>query len=238
MPRPGDGGRPFRGRAGNPGILGSFDRSTRCAVSTSFLQSLAEQTEALKAEGLFKAERLIDGPQQADIDVRANGGTDHVLNLCANNYLGLANHPEVVAAAHEALDQLRLRRRVGALHLRHADDPQGPGGAHQRVPRHRGHDPLPELLRRQRRPVRDASGPEDAIISDALNHASIIDGMRLCKAALFATHDDMAEPRGAAAGPADAAQPADRHRRRVLDGRHDRRPRGHLRAGRVSTTRW
>ena len=69
-------------------------------MPTRFLESLAEQTEALRAEGLFKTERLIAGPQQAAIDVRANGGTDHVLNLCANNYLGLANHPEVMSAAH------------------------------------------------------------------------------------------------------------------------------------------
>jgi glycine C-acetyltransferase len=71
----------------------------------SFLASLAEQTEALREQGLFKSERLITGPQQADIDVRMNGGSKHVLNLCANNYLGLANHPDVIAAAHKALDE-------------------------------------------------------------------------------------------------------------------------------------
>ena len=70
----------------------------------SFLASLAEQTEALREQGLFKSERLISGPQQADIDVRMDGGNRHVLNLCANNYLGLANHPDVIAAAHKALD--------------------------------------------------------------------------------------------------------------------------------------
>ena len=68
-------------------------------MPASFLASLAEQTEALKAEGLYKQERLIAGPQQAAIDVRTNGDTKEVLNLCANNYLGLANHPEVIAAA-------------------------------------------------------------------------------------------------------------------------------------------
>ena len=71
----------------------------------SFLASLAEQTEALREQGLFKSERLITGPQQADIDVRTDGSSTHVLNLCANNYLGLANHPEVIAAAHKALDE-------------------------------------------------------------------------------------------------------------------------------------
>ena len=74
-------------------------------MSRTFLDSLAGQTEALKSEGLFKTERLIAGPQQAAIDVQKNGATDHVLNLCANNYLGLANHPEVIAAAHKALDE-------------------------------------------------------------------------------------------------------------------------------------
>ncbi|HSN52688.1 MAG TPA: aminotransferase class I/II-fold pyridoxal phosphate-dependent enzyme, partial [Woeseiaceae bacterium] len=73
-------------------------------MSASFLASLAEQTEALREQGLYKSERLIAGPQQADIDVRMNGASKHVLNLCANNYLGLANHPEVIAAAHKALD--------------------------------------------------------------------------------------------------------------------------------------
>jgi len=74
-------------------------------MSAQFLQSLSEQTEALKSQGLYKSERLIAGPQQAAIDVRNNGGVQHVLNLCANNYLGLANHPEVIAAAHKALDE-------------------------------------------------------------------------------------------------------------------------------------
>ena len=74
-------------------------------MTSSFLGSLAERTEALKSDGLYKTERLIAGPQQAAIDVRNNGTTAHVLNLCANNYLGLANHPSVIAAAHKALDE-------------------------------------------------------------------------------------------------------------------------------------
>ncbi len=74
-------------------------------MSAAFFESLATQTEALKAEGLYKSERLIAGPQQAAINVRSNGGATEVLNLCANNYLGLANHPEVIAAAHKAIDE-------------------------------------------------------------------------------------------------------------------------------------
>ena len=73
-------------------------------MPNNFLNTLAERTEALKEQGLFKAERQIAGPQQALINVRDNGGTAEVLNLCANNYLGLANHPVIIAAAHKALD--------------------------------------------------------------------------------------------------------------------------------------
>ena len=69
-----------------------------------FLNSLAEKTEALRDQGLYKQERLIVGPQQAAIDVLNNGATTQVVNLCANNYLGLANHPEIIKAAHAALD--------------------------------------------------------------------------------------------------------------------------------------
>ena len=82
-------------------------------MRSDFLDALAEQTEALKSEGLFKAERLISGPQQATIDVRRNGETAQVLNLCANNYLGLANHPDVIAAAHRALDKYAVRAGGG-----------------------------------------------------------------------------------------------------------------------------
>ena len=71
----------------------------------NFFDSLAEQTEALRAQGLYKQERLIAGPQQAAIDVLNDGSTIPVINLCANNYLGLANHPEIIKAAHAALDE-------------------------------------------------------------------------------------------------------------------------------------
>ncbi|MDZ7770854.1 MAG: aminotransferase class I/II-fold pyridoxal phosphate-dependent enzyme [Woeseiaceae bacterium] len=73
-------------------------------MPATFLNNLAAQTESLKQEGLYKEERLIAGPQQASIQVRTNGSAREVINLCANNYLGLANHPTVIAAAHKALD--------------------------------------------------------------------------------------------------------------------------------------
>ena len=69
-------------------------------MSNEFLASLAEQTEALKSQGLYKRERIIAGPQQAALDVCNNDDTREVLNLCANNYLGLANHPDIIKAAH------------------------------------------------------------------------------------------------------------------------------------------
>ncbi len=161
-------------------------------MATQFLETLAQQTDALKAEGLFKSERLIAGPQQAEIDVRENGGVTHVLNLCANNYLGLANHPEVIAAAHKALDDFGYGvasvRFICGTQTIHKD-------LEARISEYLGTEDTilyPSCF--------DANGglfetiltPDDAVISDALNHASIIDGIRLCKAQRYRyKHDDM-----------------------------------------------
>ena len=154
-------------------------------MTTSFLGSLAERTEALKSEGLFKTERLIAGPQQAAIDVQNNGGTEHVLNLCANNYLGLANHPRVIAAAHKALDKfgygMASVRFICGTQTLHKE-------LEQRISEFLGTEDTilyPSCF--------DANGglfetildAQDAVISDALNHASIIDGIRLSKAQRF-----------------------------------------------------
>jgi glycine C-acetyltransferase len=154
-------------------------------VTSSFLDSLAERTEALKSEGLYKTERLIAGPQQAAIDVRNNGTTEHVLNLCANNYLGLANHPQVIAAAHKALDEygygMASVRFICGTQTHHKE-------LEQRISEFLGTEDTilyPSCF--------DANGglfetildADDAVISDALNHASIIDGIRLCKAQRF-----------------------------------------------------
>ena len=154
-------------------------------MTSRFLNSLAEQTEALKSEGLYKTERLIAGPQQAAIDVQNDGGTDHVLNLCANNYLGLANHPDVVAAAHQALDDygygMASVRFICGTQTLHKE-------LEQRISDFLGTEDTilyPSCF--------DANGglfetiltDKDAVISDALNHASIIDGVRLSKAQRF-----------------------------------------------------
>ena len=172
-------------------------------MTSRFLDSLAEQTEALKSEGLFKAERLIAGPQQAEIQVQSDGGTDRVLNLCANNYLGLANHPEVIAAAHQALDDygygMASVRFICGTQTLHKE-------LEQRISDFLGTEDTilyPSCF--------DANGglfetiltEKDAVVSDALNHASIIDGIRLSKAQRFRYQNndmsDLAEKLTAAA---------------------------------------
>jgi glycine C-acetyltransferase len=163
-------------------------------VSVQFLDSLAEQTEALKAQGLYKQERLIAGPQQAEIDVRSDGRTQHVINLCANNYLGLANHPDVIAAAHAALDEygygmasVRFICGTQTLHKELED----------RISRFLGTEDTilyPSCFDANGGLFETLLSETDAVISDALNHASIIDGIRLCKAQRFRyRHDDMAD---------------------------------------------
>jgi glycine C-acetyltransferase len=162
----------------------------------TFLASLAGQTEALREQGLFKSERLITGPQQADIDVRMDGGSKHVLNLCANNYLGLANHPEVIAAAHKALDEfgygmasVRFICGTQTIHKELEARISGFLGTEDTIL-------YPSCFDANGGLFETILGPEDAVISDALNHASIIDGIRLCKAQRFRyQHDDMQDLR-------------------------------------------
>jgi len=161
-------------------------------VSASFLQSLAEQTDALKSQGLYKTERLIAGPQQAAIDVRSNGEVKHVLNLCANNYLGLANHPEVIAAAHKALDEygygMASVRFICGTQTLHKE-------LEQRISDFLGTEDTilyPSCFDANGGLFETILGEQDAVISDALNHASIIDGIRLSKAQRFRyRHNDM-----------------------------------------------
>ena len=166
-------------------------------MPSAYLDQLASQTEALKAEGLYKQERLIAGPQQAAIDVRRNGDTVEVLNLCANNYLGLANHPEVIAAAHKALDEfgygMASVRFICGTQTIHKE-------LEQRISEFLGTEDTilyPSCFDANGGLFETLLGEEDAVISDALNHASIIDGIRLCKAARFRyANNDMADLRG------------------------------------------
>ncbi len=174
-------------------------------VPASFLASLAEQTEDLKAQGLFKTERVIAGPQQADIVVRSNGDTQHVLNLCANNYLGLANHPDIVAAAHRALDEFGYGvasvRFICGTQTIHKE-------LERRVSDYLGTEDTilyPSCFDANGGLFETLLGPDDAVISDALNHASIIDGIRLCKAQRFRyRHNDMDDLRAQLEAAADA----------------------------------
>jgi glycine C-acetyltransferase len=163
-------------------------------VTATFLDSLRDQTEALKSQGLYKTERLIAGPQQAAIDVRSNGATQHVLNLCANNYLGLANHPDVIAAAHKALDEygygmasVRFICGTQTLHKELEDRISDFLGTEDTIL-------YPSCFDANGGLFETILGPDDAVISDALNHASIIDGVRLCKAQRFRyQHNNMGD---------------------------------------------
>jgi len=175
---------------------------------SSFLDTLASRTEALKSEGLYKRERRILGPQQADIEVAADGSSTHVLNLCANNYLALANHPEVIEAAHKALD----RYGFGVASVRFICGTQSiHKELEERISAFLGTEDTilyPSCFDANGGLFETILGPEDAVISDALNHASIIDGIRLCKAERYRyQHDDMDD---LAAQLADAVQASTR----------------------------
>ena len=162
-------------------------------MPTDFLQSLASQTEALKAEGLYKIERLITGPQQAAINVLNDGDdgeTAKVLNLCANNYLGLANHPNIIAAAHKALDEfgygMASVRFICGTQTIHKQ-------LESRISQFLGTEDTilyPSCFDANGGLFETILGEQDAVISDALNHASIIDGIRLSKAQRFRYQND------------------------------------------------
>ncbi|MBT8079825.1 MAG: glycine C-acetyltransferase [Gammaproteobacteria bacterium] len=154
-------------------------------MPAEFLASLAAQTEELRDQGLFKTERLISGPQQAEIDVRRNGGSAQVINLCANNYLGLANHPTIIEAAHKALDEfgygMASVRFICGTQTIHKE-------LEARISRFLGTEDTilyPSCFDANGGLFETVLGADDAVISDALNHASIIDGIRLSKAQRF-----------------------------------------------------
>lgn len=160
-------------------------------ISTAFHENLASTLAEIEAAGLYKRERLIDSTQNST--VRLKDGRE-VINMCANNYLGLADHPEVVAAAHDALDRwgfgmasVRFICGTQSLHKQ----------LEEAISRFLGTDDTilyPSCF--------DANGGlfevlltgEDAVISDSLNHASIIDGVRLCKARRYRyANNDLAD---------------------------------------------
>ena len=142
-------------------------------------QRYADTLEEIRAQGLFKSERIITSPQSAEIEL-ADGRT--VLNFCANNYLGLADHPELIAAAREALDthgfgmaSVRFICGTQDLHKQLERTIADFFGTEDTILYAACFDANGGLFE-------PLLGEEDAIVSDALNHASIIDGVRLCKA--------------------------------------------------------
>lgn len=160
-------------------------------MTQRFLDTLNSQLEEVKKSGLYKKEREITSPQQANITI---AGGQHVLNMCANNYLGLANHPDLIEAAKAGLDHngygmASVRFICGTQTIHHELE--------AKIANFLGMESA--ILYTS---CWDANGglfetilsPEDAIISDELNHASIIDGIRLCKARrLRYRNNDMAD---------------------------------------------
>ena len=148
-------------------------------MSEASIARYAATLEGLREQGLFKAERIITSPQSAQIEL-ADGRT--VLNFCANNYLGLADHPDIIAAAKDALDShgfgmasVRFICGTQDLHKQLEKQIAGFFGKQDTILYAACFDANGGLFE----PLLDEN---DAIISDALNHASIIDGVRMCKA--------------------------------------------------------
>ena len=147
-------------------------------MTQAFLSHIADTLTQIDVEGLTKRERLITSPQGGEITV---GGRD-MINLCANNYLGLANHPDLIAAAKGAMDDhgfgmASVRFICGTQDIHRALE--------QRLAGFLGKDDsilFAACFDANGGLFEPLLGPQDAIISDALNHASIIDGVRLCKA--------------------------------------------------------
>ena len=143
---------------------------------------LVSRLDVVRDEGLYKTELVITTPQSAHVEVEGRG---EMINLCANNYLGLASHPAIVAAAHEALDRwgfgmasVRFICGTQAVHRELEERLSAFLGTEDTILYGSCFDANGGLFEA-------ILGEEDAIVSDALNHASIIDGIRLCKAARY-----------------------------------------------------
>jgi glycine C-acetyltransferase len=158
---------------------------------SEFDERLANTLAEIRSQGLYKTERVITSPQEAHIGI---AGGRRVLNMCANNYLGLADHPALIAAAKEALDthgfgMASVRFICGTQDI-HKD-------LEEALTRFLGTEDTilyPSAFDANGGLFETLLGPEDAVISDELNHASIIDGVRLCKAQRFRyKHNDMAD---------------------------------------------
>jgi glycine C-acetyltransferase len=163
----------------------------RLGMNTRITEFAQAEIEAIREAGLYKDERIILSPQNSHIAVRTSAD---VINLCANNYLGLADHPEVKAAAKAAIDKwgfgmASVRFICGTQEI-HKE-------LEARISAFLGTEDTilyPSCFDANGGLFEVLLGPEDAIISDSLNHASIIDGVRLCKARRFRyANNDMAD---------------------------------------------
>lgn len=148
----------------------------------NFIKHLTSELDGLKDAGLYKTERIITSPQSGTVTLETGR---FVINLCANNYLGLSNHPDLVSSAHDALDRygygMSSVRFICGTQQEHKELEarlSGFLGMEDTILYSSCFDANTGLFE-------TVLGPEDAIISDALNHASIIDGVRLCKAKRF-----------------------------------------------------
>ena len=146
----------------------------------SLQQELVEELDELREARLYKGELVLESPQSAHVEVEGMGG---LLNLCANNYLGLADHPAVIEAARDALERwgfgmasVRFICGTQTLHKELEERLSAFLGTEDTILFSSCFDANGGLFEA-------LLGPDDAVISDALNHASIIDGIRLCKAA-------------------------------------------------------
>lgn len=161
------------------------------AMYTTMKSDLQKTLDELKEQGLYKTERIITTPQSSDIEVSTG---EKVLNFCANNYLGLANHPEVIKAAQDIMDTwgfgLSSVRFICGTQQIHKE-------LEKKVSEFLGTEDTIlycACFDANAGVFEPLLGPESALISDELNHASIIDGVRLCKAQRFRyKHSDMAD---------------------------------------------
>ncbi|SDL98185.1 glycine C-acetyltransferase [Maricaulis salignorans] len=163
-------------------------------TSPAFYTDLAAELKQIEADGLYKRERIITSEQFSEIDVTADGSSHHVINFCANNYLGLANRPELIQAAKDTLDShgfglasVRFICGTQDIHKQLEAKIADFTGCDDAILYAAAFDANGGVFE-------PLLGPEDAIISDALNHASIIDGVRLCKAKRYRyANSDMAD---------------------------------------------
>lgn len=162
-------------------------------MTQPYLDHIATILDQIQADGMMKTERLITSPQGAQIAV----GEHDVINLCANNYLGLADHPELIDAAKLAMDP----KGYGMASVRFICGTQDiHRELEQRLARFLGHDDsilFAACFDANGGLFEPLLGPEDAVVSDSLNHASIIDGIRLCKARRYRyANNDMIDLEG------------------------------------------